>query len=110
MREGISQTVGQGLMFSTEQLQKATQIQSVVLEDLFKQRVQAKLLEKEKDPTWKKGDFLTQKELNDIQASLNNLAPMIETGSQTFTLLAQKTVKWLTKYWLLTLMTVCVFL
>lgn len=84
MREGISQTVGQGLMFSTEQLQKATQIQSVVLEDLFKQRVQAKLLEKEKDPTWKKGDFLTQKELNDIQASLNNLAPMIETGSQTF--------------------------
>jgi hypothetical protein len=84
MREGISQTVGQGLMFSTEQLQKATQIQSVVLEDLFKQRVQAKLLEKEKDPTWKKGDFLTQKELNDIQASLSNLAPMIETGSQTF--------------------------
>lgn len=84
MREGISQTVGQGLMFSTEQLQKATQIQSVVLEDLFKKRVQAKLLEKEKDPTWKKGDFLTQKELNDIQASLNNLAPMIETGSQTF--------------------------
>ena len=84
MREGISQTVGNGLMFSTEQLQKATQIQSVVLEDLFKQRVQAKLLEKEKDPTWKKGDFLTQKELNDIQASLNNLAPMIETGSQTF--------------------------
>ena len=84
MREGISQTVGQGLMFSTEQLQQATQIQSVVLEDLFKKRVQAKLLEKEKDPTWKKGDFLTQKELNDIQASLNNLAPMIETGSQTF--------------------------
>lgn len=84
MREGIKQTVGGELMHTTEQLQKATQIQSIVLEDLFKQRVQAKLLEKEKDPTWKKGDFLTQKELNDIQASLSNLAPMIETGSQTF--------------------------
>src|SRR5699024_704644 len=38
----------------------------------------------EKDPTWKKGDFLTQKELNEIQESLSPLAPMIETGSQTF--------------------------
>ncbi|AYR04234.1 virion RNA polymerase [Escherichia phage OLB145] len=84
LRNGITQTVGESLVYSTEQLQKATQIQSVVLEDMFKQRVQEKLTEKAKDPTWKKGDFLTQKELNDIQASLNNLAPMIETGSQTF--------------------------
>ena len=84
MRTGIQNTVGEGLMYSTEQLQKATQIQSLVLQDMFQQAVQDKLAEKEKDPTWKKGDFLTQKELNDIQASLAPLAPMIETGSQTF--------------------------
>lgn len=84
MRTGIQNTVGEGLMYSTENLQKATQIQSLVLQDMFQQAVQEKLAEKEKDPTWKKGDFLTQKELNDIQASLAPLAPMIETGSQTF--------------------------
>lgn len=84
MRTGIRNTVGEGLMYSTENLQKATQIQSLVLQDMFQQAVQAKLAEKEKDPTWKKGDFLTQKELNEIQASLSPLAPMIETGSQTF--------------------------
>lgn len=84
MRTGIRNTVGEGLMYSTENLQKATQIQSLVLQDMFQQAVQAKLAEKEKDPTWKKGDFLTQKELNEIQNSLAPLAPMIETGSQTF--------------------------
>lgn len=84
MRTGIQNTVGEGLMHSTENLQKATQIQSLVLQDMFQQAVQAKLAEKEKDPTWKKGDFLTQKELNEIQESLSPLAPMIETGSQTF--------------------------
>lgn len=84
MRTGIRNTVGEGLMHSTENLQKATQIQSLVLQDMFQQAVQAKLVEKEKDPTWKKGDFLTQKELNEIQESLSPLAPMIETGSQTF--------------------------
>lgn len=84
MRTGIQNTVGESLMHSTEQLQKATQIQSLVLQDMFQQAVQDKLAQKEKDPNWKKGDFLTQKELNDIQASLAPLAPMIETGSQTF--------------------------
>lgn len=84
MRTGIRNTVGEGLMYSTENLQKATQIQSLVLQDMFQQAVQAKLAEKEKDPTWKKGDFLTQKELNEIQNSLAPLAPMIKTGSQTF--------------------------
>lgn len=84
MRQSIRFTVGEGLMHSTENLQKATQIQSLVLQDMFQQAVQAKLAEKEKDPTWKKGDFLTQKELNEIQNSLAPLAPMIETGSQTF--------------------------
>lgn len=84
MRTGIQNTVGIGLMHSTENLQKATQIQSLVLQDMFQQAVQDKLAEKENDPTWKKGDFLTQKELNEIQESLSPLAPMIETGSQTF--------------------------
>lgn len=84
MRTGIQNTVGIGLMHSTENLQKATQIQSLVLQDMFQQAVQAKLAEKENDPSWKKGDFLTQKELNEIQESLSPLAPMIETGSQTF--------------------------
>lgn len=84
MRTGIRNTVGEGLMHSIESLQKATQIQSLVLQDMFQQAVQAKLAEKENDPTWKKGDFLTQKELNEIQESLSPLAPMIETGSQTF--------------------------
>ncbi|QDH84159.1 hypothetical protein Axy13_050 [Achromobacter phage vB_AxyP_19-32_Axy13] len=84
MRDAINTTVGPSLMESTQQLQKAIQVQSLFLQEAFKDGVQAKLEEKAKDPNWKKGDFLTQGELDEINKSLSHLAPMIDTGSQTF--------------------------
>lgn len=84
MRDAIQSTIGSSLMESTKQLQKATQVQSLFLQEAFKAGVQAKLEEKAKDPTWKKGDFLTQAELDDVTKSLSKLSPRVTTGKQNF--------------------------
>lgn len=84
MRDAITKTIGSSLMDSTKQLQKATQVQSLFLQEAFRDAVQAKLEEKAKDPNWKKGDFLSQAELDSIQKSLGKYAPLVETGSQNF--------------------------
>lgn len=84
MRDAIKSTIGSSLMESTQQLQKATQVQSLFLQEAFKAGVEAKLEEKAKDPTWKKGDFLSQADLDDVTKSLASLAPKVETGKQNF--------------------------
>lgn len=86
LRDGINATIGESLMEATQQLQKATQVQSLYTQEAFKAAVQAKLAEKEADPSYKAGDFLSQVELDDINKSLNNVAPLVETGSQTFSI------------------------
>lgn len=84
MREAITDTVGGSLMNSTRQLMVATQVQSLWLQEAFREAVQAKLEEKTKDPKWKKGDFLSQAELDSIEKGLGKFAPLIQTGSQNF--------------------------
>lgn len=84
MREAIEQTVSPELMQTAEYLRKATQAQSIVLEHAFKAEVDAALAKKAEDPTWKKGDFLTQKELKGIYKKLEHLSPFVKTGTQTF--------------------------
>lgn len=85
MRSAIEETVGKPLMDTAQLLRASTQVQSIFLETLFKQEIEAMMASKEKsDPTWKKGDFLTQKELGSIYKKLDVLAPFVETGTQTF--------------------------
>ena len=85
MRSAIEETVGKPLMDTAQLLRASTQVQSIFLETMFRQEVEAMMAAKEKsDPTWKKGDFLTQKELSSIYEKLDALAPFVKTGTQTF--------------------------
>lgn len=85
MRSAIEETVGKPLMDTAQLLRASTQVQSIFLETMFRQEVEAMMAAKEKsDPKWKKGDFLTQKELSSIYEKLDALAPFVKTGTQTF--------------------------
>lgn len=85
MRSAIEETVGKPLMDTAQLLRASTQVQSIFLETMFRQEIEAMMADKEKsDPTWKKGDFLTQKELNSIYKKLDVLAPFVKTDTQTF--------------------------
>ncbi len=84
MRSSINKLLGDPLLNTTKAISKAVQIQSIFLEQAFKDQVALELENKKNDPTWHKGDFLTQKELDGIHKKLEYLAPMIKTGNQTF--------------------------
>lgn len=84
MREAIQAAVGPELLSTAELLRQATQVQSIVLEAAFEQEVQAALDKKAQDPNWRAGQFLTRKELQDIQKKLEFLSPYIKTENQNF--------------------------
>lgn len=85
LRNSISEAVDRTLLGSSELVQQATQIQSMVLEHFFKQQVQLEMERKAAtDDSWQKSDFLTRKELQGIYKKLDRFAPKIETGTQTF--------------------------
>ena len=85
MRQGITDTVGVSLMESVATLRDAAQVQSIFLEAMYKQRIDEKMTEKEaNDPTWRRGDFLSQAELNEIIADLRSISPLVQTGDQSF--------------------------
>ncbi|UZV39846.1 RNA polymerase [Xanthomonas virus PB119] len=85
MRKGITATVGAPMMMAVETLRRATQVQSIFLEDAFKKEVAAALEAKAAaDPNFKKTEFLSQAELRGINRKLDDLAPTIDTGAQRF--------------------------
>lgn len=85
MRQGIEDTVGHSLLEAVGLIRDAAQIQSIVLENQFLHAIDAKLAEKEaNDSNWKRGDFLSQTEIQGIQKSLQNIAPLVQTGEQAF--------------------------
>lgn len=88
LREAVDTTVGKAVMDpnkgSATTLRQAVQVQGIVLEMLFKQRVEAKLKEKAKDPAWRSNDFLSKAELDEILQSLMSIAPLIQTEDQNF--------------------------
>ena len=92
MRDAIQATVGAELMGTAEILRQATQAQSIVLEHAFKAEVETALADKAKDPSWKKGDFLTRKELDAIYKKLEHLSPTVSTGTQEFYIAGSQTV------------------
>lgn len=93
MRQGITDTVGASLMESVATLRDAAQVQSIFLEAMYKQRIDEKMTEKEaNDPTWRRGDFLSQAELNEIIADLRSISPLVQTGDQSFLISSKKTL------------------
>lgn len=85
MTDAIESVVDQSVLKSADRIRKATQVQSIVLQHLFVQKVKEAIVKKkESDPNYKGGDFLSQNELDAIKKSLSSLAPIIDTGSQRF--------------------------
>jgi hypothetical protein len=85
MRNAIEQTVGAATMESAVLLRQATQVQSIILEQLFKDQVAAEMARKAKtDSDWTKTEFLSDKELKRIYKKLERFSPLIKTPHQTF--------------------------
>ncbi|QDH83996.1 virion RNA polymerase [Achromobacter phage vB_AxyP_19-32_Axy11] len=94
LRDAINSTIGEPLMEATREIQKATQVQSLFLQDAYKRGLdQAMEAKKAADPSWKESDFLSQKEMDAVMKSLAPLAPMIETGAQTFFVAGSETAE-----------------
>ena len=86
MQGAINDVLGQPLMRTSRDIQRAIQSQSIVLQYAFRRAIDKKLAEKKAaDPTrHKKETFLTRNELEEIWNSLAPLSPIVETGEQNF--------------------------
>lgn len=84
MRSGIEETMGASATESAKLVQRSTQVQSIVLEHQFKQRVEELQAQKAKDPNWHVTDGLSQNELTGILKDLQKQFPLIDTGKQVF--------------------------
>jgi hypothetical protein len=83
MTKSIEQTVGKPLLDTANLVRTGVQIQSLILEDVFKQEVQ-KVLDKKRDSYYSPNDLMTRKELEAIYKKLEALSPFIDTGAQRF--------------------------
>lgn len=84
MRGGIEETMGPSVTESSKLVQSSTQIQSIVLEHLFKQEIEELQAQKAKDPNWSVTDGLSQNEIKGILKALQKQFPLIDTGKQVF--------------------------
>lgn len=85
MSKGIEDTVGSSLIKAVTQVRVATQVQSIVLEGMYKKAIDQKIKDRsENDDSFKAGDFLSEKDVREIKTSLKKFSPLIETGSQNF--------------------------
>ena len=94
MRKAVVANVGKGVFDTTTVIQKATQVQSIVLAHFFKVGVQKKIAEKKaraaeqvargEEPDWKPTDFLKPSEEAEIHESLRHMAPLIKTDTQSW--------------------------
>lgn len=84
LRQAIAGTVGPSLFNAVTRVRKATQVQSIFQKYAFRQMVAEAVEQRSKDPTYRKADFLSRADLDDIQRRINQLSPMIETSDQRF--------------------------
>lgn len=84
MRQGIDKTVGEELMDTVDVLRMGTQVQSILYADAYKRAVDDALKIKENDPTWRKGDYLSQQDLDEIVQFMLRRFPAIRTADQQF--------------------------
>jgi hypothetical protein len=84
MRESIKEVVGHSLFDSAELVRKATQIPSIMQQYAYQRAVEAALAEKAKGPDYVAGEYLSQKEQDQILGSVSHLAPVIKAPGQAF--------------------------
>ena len=89
MRAAIDTTVMGHVASVTSRVQKATQIQSIILKGMFITEVTKRLAKMKANPDayeYRNGDFLSEKELDEIRNDLMRLSPVIDTGTQGYML------------------------
>lgn len=86
LAKAIDETVMGHVKESTKNVQKAAQIQSIILASLFQNALARKLAEKEvtKPGDYRAGDFLSENELQEIYDNLLPFSPLVQTGTQNF--------------------------
>lgn len=84
MHNGIKEQILNHVNPSTEALQKATQFQSIFQAAAQRTGWIDKMLAKRKNPEFRQGDWLSQKEQDEVFADTAKFAPIIETGTQNF--------------------------
>jgi hypothetical protein len=84
LRQAIESTVGSSLLNAVTGVRKATQVQSIFQQYAFKSMVAEAIEIKKRDPSYREGDFLSQAELESINRRINELSPIIDTGTQRF--------------------------
>lgn len=93
MRQAIDSTVGESTMSSATLIRQATQVQSIILESVFKQEVKKVTDRLAQSDKWRSQDFLSQSELNRIKKNMAHLSPYIKTPTQTFYIAGSKAVE-----------------
>jgi hypothetical protein len=85
MMQSMSAVIGESLLANAQTLRKATQVQSIILEHMFKDRVRAKIEQKQAaDPEYMASHFLSQVELKEILDDLRKISPDIIGQDQVF--------------------------
>ncbi len=84
LHKAIENNVSQHLGDTTEKLRAATQAQSIVMRAMFRRAIIMKLAERQSDPSFRAGDFLSEQDLQGIIKDLMPFAPSFSTGSQSY--------------------------
>lgn len=85
MVEGITKTVGPGVMQASDLIRRSTQFQSIYMEDAYRKAVNERLENRKKnDPSFKAGDFLSREDFEAIDAEISKKFPNVKTKTQTF--------------------------
>lgn len=93
MQQGISNTVGSGLIKVVGLLRDITQVQSVIVEHDFQQGITKALADKEKnDKNWRKGDFLSRADRRKILDGLKDIMPLINSDDQSFLISSSESI------------------
>lgn len=81
----IRDTVGLGTMDTVSNIQITTSVQSTIHAELMRQAIEDKIAERLRtDPTYHRGDFLSEAELQKIEQDLLPLAPVVQQDGQVW--------------------------
>ncbi len=92
MSDAITKTVGESTLASATLIRQATQVQSIILESVFKKEIAAATERLKKTDKWRTTDFLSDAELNRIKKSMAHLSPFVKTPTQTFYIAGKQSV------------------
>lgn len=85
MVKAIDGTVMNHVRYMTKAIQQATQIQSVIMQAVFRRRMIKKLLDRQlNDKAYRTGDFLSEEDLTEILAESLPYGATLQTGTQSY--------------------------